>query len=186
MKKDKTEQIEDKKENIKSEILSWVKTIILAIVIYFVITQGIIVNATVTSGSMEDTIMTDDRIMGNRLSYLFGKPSRGHIIVFKAPAAADITEPLYVKRVVGLPGETIEIKDGAVYIDGSAAPLDEEYVNEISFGSYGPIEIPEDHYFVMGDNRNSSKDSRMWGTLSEDRIIAKAFWDYYPSPHLIK
>ena len=114
------------KTEIAKEIVSWVKTIILALLLAAGINTFIIVNAEVPSGSMENTIMTNDRIVAFRLSYLFGKPDRGDVVVFHFPD--DPTgKTLYVKRIIGLPGEKIEIKKGRVYINGNRQPLSEPY-----------------------------------------------------------
>lgn len=167
------------------EIWSWAKTIALALVLAFIINSFIIVNATVPTGSMENTIMPNDRIIALRLSYLFDEPQRGDIVVFKYPDDEDI---LYVKRVIGLPGETITIKDGRVYIDDSTEPLADEYIKETPYGDFGPYEVPEDHYFMMGDNRNESKDSRYWQNtyVEKSKILGKVYIKYYPGIKLIK
>mgnify|MGYP000703106790 CR=1 FL=1 len=97
------------------EILSWILTFALAIGAAFLIKNYLIINADVPTGSMENTIMTGDRLIGNRLAYLKSTPQRGDVVIFHYP---DNEEELYVKRVIGLPGETVTVKDGKVYIDG--------------------------------------------------------------------
>lgn len=116
------------KENnsFKKELISWVKTIVMALVLAYLITTFIIVNAVVPSGSMETTVMTNDRLVANRLSYVFGNPERYDIIVFKYP---DDEDTLFIKRIIGMPGETITIKDGEVYVEGQEAPLDDSFIN---------------------------------------------------------
>lgn len=160
------------------EIFSWVKTIGFALILAFLINKLIIVNATVPTGSMENTIMPKDRIVAFRWSYLFDDPDRGDIVVFKYP---DDEQVLYVKRVLGLPGETIEMKDGKVYLNGSEEPLEEDYLKEEAYGDYGPYTVPENCYFMMGDNRNNSLDSRFWTHkfVEEDKILGKVFFKYY-------
>lgn len=167
------------------EVWSWVKTIALALVLAFIINSFIIVNATVPTGSMENTIMPNDRIIALRLTYYFEKPERGDIVVFKYP---DDESVLYVKRVIGLPGETVVIRDGRVYIDGSETPLDDEYVKETPLGDFGPYEVPEGHYFMMGDNRNESKDSRYWDNtyVAENKILGKVYLKYFPGVKMLK
>ena len=167
------------------EIFSWVKTIALAIALALFINTCIIVNATVPTGSMENTIMPNDRIIALRLTYLFGSPDRGDIAVFKYP---DDESLLYVKRVIGLPGETVEIVEGRVYIDGSSEPLDDLYIKETAYGNYGPYIVPEGHYFMMGDNRNESLDSRYWVNtyVDEDKILGKVYLRYWPGIKIIK
>lgn len=164
---------------IKEELISWIKTIALALVLAVLIDGFVIVNATVPTGSMENTIMPDDRIVALRLSYLFNDPKRGDIVVFRYP---DNEKVLYVKRIIGLPGETIEIIDGKVYINGAENPLEEAYLKEESPGSFGPYTVPEDSYFMMGDNRNNSLDSRYWQNkfVKSDKILGKVFFKYFP------
>lgn len=164
---------------IGSEVISWVKTIVFALVLALAINNFIIVNATVPTGSMETTIMPNDRIVAFRLSYMFAQPERGDIAVFRYP---DDEEVLYVKRVIGLPGDVVEIVDGNVYINDAEEPLSEDYLKEKTIGSFGPYTVPEGCYFMMGDNRNNSLDSRYWVNkfVSEDKILGKVFFRYYP------
>lgn len=168
-----------KGQKIKRELIDIIKTIVIAIVVAFIITNFIIVNAIVPTGSMKDTIMPNDRLIAFRLSYLFSSPQRGDIVVFKAP---DDEETLYVKRIIGMPGETINILDGKVYIDDNEQPLNDEYIMEKMLGSFGPYVVPENSYFMLGDNRNDSQDSRYWKNafLPEDNILGKAIFKYYP------
>jgi len=172
-----------KKEIIVKELKSWVRIIGIAVVAAVFINTTIIANATIPTGSMESTVMTGDRVIGFRLAYLFSEPERGDIIMFKMP---DNESKNYLKRIIGLPGEQVAIIDGKVYINGNEEPLAENYLNVVPTGSYGPYVIPADSYFVMGDNRNRSYDSRYWDDkfVSKDQIIAKAIVDYYPSIHL--
>lgn len=162
----------------KNEIISWIKTIAMAVVIAVLINSFVIVNATVPTGSMENTIMPGDRIIALRLTYYVSSPERGDIVVFRYP---DDESVLYVKRVIGLPGETVEIKDGEVYINNSDTPLDDSFVKEQPVGDFGPYEVPEGCYFMMGDNRNNSQDSRYWVNkyVEEDKILGKVYFKYY-------
>ena len=171
--------------NSKEELISWIKTIVLAVLIALFINFVLIVNATVPTGSMENTIMTKDRVVALRMSYLFSDPERGDVVIFKYP---DDETMLYVKRVIGLPGDTVEIKDGSVYINGSEEPLEEDYIRETTEGDYGPYEVPEGCYFMMGDNRNNSLDSRFWNNkfVEEDKILGKVVFKYYKKPGLVK
>ncbi|WP_317367814.1 signal peptidase I [uncultured Tyzzerella sp.] len=168
-----------KTQKIKKELIDITKTIIIAIIVAFIITHFIIVNAFVPTGSMKNTIMPSDRLIAFRLSYLFSEPQRDDIIVFKPP---DDESVLYVKRIIGLPGETINIIDGKVYINDSQTPLPDEYIMEDMLGSFGPYTVPQDSYFVLGDNRNDSQDSRYWENtfLPEDNILGKVLFKYYP------
>ena len=165
------------KQKVKSEVLSWVKTFAIAIAIAIAVNAFIIVNAKVPTGSMERTIMTNDRIVASRLSYKFSAPERGDIVVFRFP---DDRHVLYVKRIIGLPGDTVEMTNGTVYING--VKLEEPYLKEEAYGSYGPYTVPEDKYFMMGDNRNLSWDSRFWENIfvPENDILGKGIFRYYP------
>ena len=175
----------EEKTSAKEEIVSWIKTILFALVLAFLINNFVIVNATVPTGSMENTIMPKDRIIALRLSYYWGSPERGDIAVFKYP---DDESVLYVKRVIGLPGETVEVKDGRVYINGSDTPLADEYVKEEAYGNYGPYIVPEGCYFMMGDTRNESLASRFWvhKFVEEDKVLGKVYLKYYPGIKTLK
>lgn len=179
------------------ELLSYIKIIVIAVAVALVLNNVVIINAKIPSPSMEKTLMVKDRLFGFRLAYginldLFGykisekfrDPERFDIVIFKYP---DDESRLFIKRVIGLPGETVEIKDGKVYIDGSETPLDDSFIPEKMLGSYGPYKVPENCYFMLGDNRNNSKDSRFWTNtfVRFDQIVGKAVVRYYPSMKLL-
>lgn len=177
-------------ERPKEEPVDWVKEIIsllgtmaMAAVVVFLLKEFIIINAYIPTGSMENTIMPKDRVIGNRLAYLVREPERGDIVIFNYP---DDEKQLFVKRVIGLPGETVTIEDAKVYVDGSL--LQEDYLKEEWTLDNGPytFEIPEGSYLVMGDNRNNSKDARYWENtyLSEDKILGEAVFRYWPFDNL--
>ena len=164
---------------ISKEVFSYVKTIAFAIFAALIITNVVIVNAEVPTGSMENTIQKQDRLIAFRLAYLFERPDRYDVIVFRSPD--DITT-LFVKRIIGLPGEEVEIIDGMVFIDGSDEPLIDAFTKEESSGNFGPYIVPPGMYFVLGDNRNDSSDSRFWTNrfVARDQILGKAVIRYYP------
>ncbi len=172
----------------RQELLSWIYIIVAAAAIAFVLNNFIIANSKVPSGSMETTIMTGDRVIGSRLSYHFEDPQRGDIAIFHFPD--DPTGKIYyVKRIIGLPGDTIDIVDGKVYLNGSDTPLDEPYIREpMQPEPPAHYEVPEDSYFMMGDNRNYSSDARRWKNtyVTRDKLIAKVLFRYYPKISLIK
>lgn len=179
--------MEEKKKNaILSEVLDYVKVIIFAVVFVLIVNNFILINALVPSESMEKTIMTGDRIFGFRLAYEFEEPERFDIVIFKYPDDPEQKE-LYIKRVIGLPGETVNIVNGKVYIDGEQTPLDDSFCPETPIGDFGPYIVPEGCYFMLGDNRNCSKDSRFWENtyVREDQIVGKAVLRYYPSIKLM-
>ena len=173
------ENKESDKNAWKKELAEWIVVVVLAISVAVFINKFILVNARVPSASMENTVMTGDRLFGNRLSYRHSDPERGDIVIFKFP---DDESQLFIKRIIGLPGETVEIIEGKVYINGSAEPLDEPYLAQEMIGSFGPYEVPEGAYFMLGDNRNYSADSRFWNNkfVYRDKILGKAVFRYYP------
>ena len=142
----------------------------------------VLVNALVLSGSMEGTIMAENRVFGLRTSYLFDTPGRGDVIVFESPLPCEFPEP-FIKRIIALPGEEIAITNGVVHIDG--AVLNESYVLEAVTHDFEPLTIPANQFFVMGDNRNFSRDSREWGPICGDRIIGRIYLGFSPRPVLI-
>ena len=170
---------------IMEELWEYIKMIIFVVVVVFIVNNVLLINAKIPSESMEDTIMTGDRIFGNRLAYINKDPQRFDIVIFKYP---DDETQLFIKRVIGLPGETVEIRDGKVYIDGAETPLDDSFTPEPPQGNWGPEVVPEGSYFMLGDNRNRSKDSRFWTNtfVKKEKILGKAVLRYFPSPKLIK
>lgn len=176
----------EKGSKLKDEIISWVKVIVFAVFLAWVLGNYVLMNAYIPSGSMESTLNIGDRLIGNRLAYVFGEPERFDVIMFKYP---DDETKDYIKRVIGLPGETVTIKNGKVYINDSDVPLNEPYLKEtpVALGD-GVYEVPKDSYFVLGDNRNHSKDSRMWTNkyVKKDKILAKAVFRFVPEFSWIK
>lgn len=176
----KTEDGSETEEvSVVKEIISWVETIVFAIIFAFLITTFVIVNAKVPSASMENTVMTGDRLIANRLSYIASKPQRYDIVVFKFP---DDESKLYIKRIIGLPGETVNIRGGLVYINDSTEPLRTDFQAEPMNTPDETYVVPDGCYFMMGDNRNRSSDSRFWQNkfVAEDKILGKAVFRYYP------
>lgn len=171
----------EEKVQVGREIVSWVITVVAAVALALFLNHFVLINARIPSGSMENTIMEGDRLIGNRLSYVWGEPKRGDIVIFKFP---DDETQNYVKRVIGLPGETVTVEDAKIYINGSKEPLEEDYLKEDWTVETGPFtfEVPEDSYLVMGDNRNNSYDSRYWENtyVTKDELLGKAGFRYYP------
>lgn len=171
----------EKEESVSTarELFQWVAAIVAAVLIALAIDNFVIVNAQIPSGSMENTIMTGDRVIGNRFAYSFSDPQRFDIIIFRYP---DDESQLFIKRIIGLPGETVEIRDGKIYLNGSDEPLEDVQTKETMVGSFGSYTVPENSYFVMGDNRNDSKDSRYWTNtfVTKDEILGKAIFRYWP------
>lgn len=167
----------EQNNRIMKEVIDWAKHIIIAVIIAFFLLNFVIINANVPTESMMNTIMVNDRIFANRLAYLFSEPKRGDIVVFRYP---DNEKILYVKRIIGLPGETVEIKNQKVYINNE--PINEPYIREPMTGASGPFKVPEGKYFMMGDNRNNSNDSRFWINkfVDKNKILGKAKIKYFP------
>lgn len=161
-----------------SGIWGWVRdlleTVILAAIIFFAV-NALTGRYEVQSVSMQPTLHEGQYLIVSRVSYWFHPPSRGDIVVLNPPN--DQSSIPYIKRVIGLPGEQVDIRDGRVWINGIA--LNEPYIS-------GPptytksIILAEEEYLVLGDNRNNSSDSHVWGTLPEENIIGKAVFRYWP------
>jgi len=172
------------KKMLKS-LREWVFMIVGAVVVFLLLNQFVVFTCVVPSGSMIPTIQLQDRLVVDRLFYKMGSLERGDIIVFEAPekqALADMKGQRLVKRLIGLPGETIEVKDGSVWIDGQE--LNEPYVSLMGGPSFGPEPVPEGSYFVMGDNRPGSNDSRFWGFLDQKLVEGRAWVRYWPFDRL--
>lgn len=176
-----------KRTGLKKEIFDWIMIIAAAAVIALFLNTCIIANSVVPSGSMEPAIMTGDRIIGSRLSYRFGsEPKRGDVMIFDHETGPGKKETHLVKRVVGLPEETVDIKENHVYIDGKL--LEEPYLKEPMVSEDFQFVVPEGCYLMLGDNRNLSADARYWPNpyVPENKIIAKVLFRYYPNIGIIK
>ena len=205
--------MDEKKAKIKKEIISWIKIVAIAFVMAIIITKVIIIKTEVVSGSMIPELEIEDHVIGNRLAYLFSDPERGDVIFFEYPKSykeldaidpeltfcldrkLGDTEPRYhdesdifVKRVIGLPGDVVEIKNGAVFVND--VELKEDYLpEEMRDENLGPYYVPDDSYFLLGDNRNISKDARVWTLnkfVKKKDIKAKVIFKYYPEFEFFK
>lgn len=155
--------------------------VFFAAVIYLLL-QFVIQGVPVIGSSMEPNLASSgQRVLISPAAYWFQSPQRGDIITFNPPESWPNPKKLpFIKRVIGLPGETIEIRQGRVFIDGAETPLDEPYVEKTFTYSVPEIEIPADSYFVLGDNRNISEDSHLYGVILRKSIIGKAWLSYWP------
>ncbi len=178
------------------------ETIILALLI-FLLVRAVVQNFQVEGRSMEPTFENQWYVLVNKalyweinmetvskfvpfvdpgddsMRYLFRGPKRGDVVVFRSPnQPANGPERDFIKRVIALPGETVEVRNCTVFIDGE--PLDEPYILEQPAYTYGPQTVPPDHLFVLGDNRNNSSDSRSWGMLPKENLIGQAWLIYWP------
>ncbi|NLW17531.1 MAG: signal peptidase I [Firmicutes bacterium] len=165
-------------EAIRREVGEWIKAIIIALLLAWVLRALLVQPYRVEGNSMETSLFDEERLFINRLVYHLHPPRRGDVVIIDLPSE-NIT---IIKRVIGLPGETIEIKDGTVFIDGQ--PLEEPYLTQATLDRYGPVEIPAEHYFVMGDNRSNSRDSRSLsiGFVPRSQIRGQAFLVFWPLP----
>lgn len=150
-----------------------VETILLALVLFLVI-NALSARVRVENVSMQPTLKPGEFLLVNRVAYRFGEPSIGDIIVFHAPGTNDMD---YIKRVIGLPGDQVQISDGLVYVNNQ--PLYEPYLTEAP-RYIGTWDVPPGEYFVLGDNRNNSSDSHMWGFVPQDDIVGRALLIYWP------
>ena len=164
----------------KNELWEWIKALLIAVLLAVVIRYFLFAPIVVDGLSMMPTLHDQDRMIVNKFSYTIGEPDRFDIIVFHAPENKD-----YIKRVIGLPGETIEYKDDTLFVNGKA--YEEQYLTEYKKEVIdGPlteplkITVPEGELFVMGDNRRFSKDSRHIGTISMDEVLGKTSVIYWP------
>jgi signal peptidase I len=207
-KKHENEDSELTPQELRREIISWVCWLLAAVLITICLREFVLVNAKIPTSSMATQIEPGDRLVGFRLAYLFSEPERGDIVIFEYPVDE---EEIFIKRVIGLPGETVEMKDGKIYIDGSTTPLEEDYLPEEwtveNDGYY--YEVPEHSYLLLGDNRNVSLDARYWpqeaqnqallegvelsdeeawqySFVEEDEILGKAIFKYWPSIQTLK
>jgi signal peptidase I len=179
--------------------IDWAVTIVGAVAIVLVVKAYVVNPYRIPSSSMEPSLHCarpaagcearfSDRVLANRFIYHLREPRRGEIVVFETPPEAQVkcgAGGTFVKRLIGLPGETIEVRlergDGYVYVNGRK--LNEPYVRKdrrIQSTSMAPRKIPPNHYFMMGDNRSQSCDSRQWGPVARENVIGKVFATYWP------
>ncbi len=164
---------EDLKQNnrLLYHVVDWVESIVVALILALIIRQFAFQTSEVLSGSMIPTLLVKDRVIVNKLVYkYYGKMQRGDIVLFKSPIPPQRD---FIKRLIGLPGETVRVQRGAVLINGKAIDQSRWPVIRDS-SNFGPYRVPEDSYFFLGDNRPDSYDSRFWGAVPKGNIIGKA------------
>ena len=170
----------DIKRDYKQDVIDCIVIVVVAAVLAFLLGRFVILNCNVPTGSMLETIQLGDNIIGSRLTYKFSDPERGDIAIFKWP---DDESQVYIKRIIGLPGETVQIADGEIYINGEV--LEESYGREVMQDAglaAEPITLGDDEYFVLGDNRNYSSDSRdpSVALIHRKEIIGRAWLRIWP------
>ena len=186
----------------KSTVREYFETIVIAVILSLFVRTWVVQAFKIPTGSMENNLLIGDHLLVNNFVFAPASTSiehaalpvrdirRGDIVVFKYP---EQPERDFIKRVIGLPGETLELKEKKVYINGT--PLDEPYVHFLFPGdaasgdvgegtfdvrrSYGPVTVPDGHYFMMGDNRDNSQDSRYWGFMPREYVKGKALFVYF-------
>lgn len=158
----------------------WVALVALALGVAVLLRTFVVQSFFIPSESMTPTLQVGDRVLVNKLAYHFGDPARGDVVVFEAPpgeGSAEIRD--LIKRVVALPRESVEGRDGAIYVDGER--LDEPWLPDGTRSpSFPAHRVPPDHYWVLGDNRDDSRDSRFFQGIPEDSIVGKAFVRIWP------
>ena len=170
-------QPQPKAENPWTEAL---KTIALSAVLAFGIRSFVAEARYIPSGSMLPTLQINDRLIIDKISYNFRNPDRGDIIVFSPTDALKQQKfkDAFIKRLIGLPGDKVEVKDGKVYVNNQL--LKENYIEEKPNYNFGPVKVPPNQFLVLGDNRNNSYDSHYWGFVPRDRIIGRAVVRFWP------
>lgn len=165
---------------------SWIgelgRTVALSIILALGIRTFIAEARWIPSESMVPTLKINDKLIVDKLSYRFTAPQRGDVVVFSPTDNIKKNDPTlkdaFIKRVIGLPGDKVEVKGGRVYINDK--PQREEYIKEAPFYQFGPVVVPPDSYLVLGDNRNNSYDSHFWGFVPRENIIGHAIVRFWP------
>ena len=184
----KNDEEKQKKSKLR-EAISFMTPIVVALIIAIFLKTCIFANIVIPTVSMLNTSQEGDRIIASRLAYINDEPQRYDIIIFRYP---DDETQLFAKRIIALPGETIEVKNGIVYItdkNGNKSTARTDFItNCVPTGNFGPYTVPLGSYFVMGDNRNDSWDSRYWDnkTVKKEKIIGKVKFRYFPNPGKIE
>jgi len=184
-----TSESEKNNNNVIKEAVQWLLAIVIAIVLALLIRGFVFEQALVVGDSMQDTLFDGQRLIVFKTGYFFSPPKRGDIVIlkyqegsFKYLPIPDPNEIDYIKRVIGVPGDEVDIRDGSVYINGEK--LDEPYAKgitePIAYGIEFPLVVPENKVFVLGDNRENSSDSRQIGLIDFERIKGKAVFRVYP------
>ncbi len=166
----------------KSELREYIEALLISVVVAGLIIAFIAQSFLVEGTSMEPSLHHGQRLMVEKVSYRFGEPNRGEVVVFRYPGDQ---RRKFIKRIIGLPGDEITIKNGFLHINGLR--MDENYINGPTYGTYsaptfGPVFVPEGHYFVLGDNRRNSDDSRFpdVGFVPKKNLVGRALFIYWP------
>jgi len=165
--------VQKKKNDTRRLIIDIIETLLLALVFYFAI-DAVSARVRVKNVSMQPTLYEGEFLLVNKLAYKFSPPRIGDIVVFHAPPEPGED---FIKRIIGTPGDSVAIKEGKVFVNGIR--LDEPYIADVPRYT-GEWTVPEEQIFVLGDNRNQSSDSHVWGFVTMDGVVGKAILVYYP------
>ncbi|MDF2815469.1 MAG: signal peptidase [Paenibacillus sp.] len=174
-------QDNSRKPNMAAEIWDWIKSISVALIIVIVLNLYVFNLSTVKGHSMEPTLQEKEWLFINKIVYITGSPKRGDVVILKDPVKQEVDRKFLVKRVVGLPGDRVEIRSGKLYVNGDI--VQEPYTDiRIEDGDHGPFVVEEGRYFVMGDNRHqgASLDSRSFGSVASGLIEGRADFILWP------
>lgn len=177
------------KKSFAKSAAEFLLIMLISYVLALLLTNFIIINGVVPTQSMLPQVEVNNRMLGNRLKYVFSEPERGDVVVFNPP---DSPEDLYLKRVIGVPGDVIEIRNGKVWFRNDEQRdwmmLNEPYLAETKdTKGFGPYKVPEDCFFMLGDNRTNSIDARFWSTpyVNKKDILGEAVLIYFPKIKMI-
>lgn len=178
-----------KERSRRRKLLEWPILIAVSLLAAFLVRTFVLQTFWIPSGSMEETLQIKDRVLVNKLSYRFGDIGRGDVVVFERPPSLNVDEDDLIKRVIGIPGDKLQIKDGKVVVNGE--PQNEEYIDPACNGvtqptdrlGEKPVTVPDGDIFVMGDNRCQSYDSRFFGPIDEDLVVGRAMAVIWPLGH---
>ena len=164
----------------ENPVVEIVKTLAMAGILAFGIRTFVAEARYIPSSSMEPTLEINDRLIIEKVSYLFQDPERGDVVVFSPtkPLREQNFKDAFIKRVIDIPGDRVEIQDGQVYVNGKV--IQEKYIAQPPDYDFGPATVPADSYLVLGDNRNNSYDSHYWGYVPRQNLIGKAFVRFWP------
>ena len=156
-------------------VLEYVILAVVAVAVALLIQAFLVKPYRIPSASMENTLLIGDRVLVDRVSWRFSQPQRVDIVVFHSP----VEQPVLIKRIIGMPGDVISLSEGAVYINGKPEPS-EPFSNGLPWSLQQPFKVPAGSYFLMGDNRTDSGDSRDFGPIARDQFVGRAFARYWP------
>ena len=180
--RDKLVGLKDQNPKRKSIVREYAEALIIAFLLAMLIRTFVIEAFKIPTGSMIPTLMIKDRLIVSKFAYKFDEPERGDVIVFKYPVNPKRD---FIKRLIAKGGERVEIRGGNIYVDGEMVMMDEiknkYYYNRGPYGAEGMIvNVPENHYYVLGDNSNNSTDSRYWGFVPKENLVGKALLVFWP------